>query len=460
MTYHPTMRNLDIDLRNNGTNNIDAKLTGHFRNPFIDEEIVAEYDMGITRFECPLTSIPIHEILDSTKYTITIQTYAVKNVGNAGVTIEGTADMYNSTEYPIYSPENFVENVNLTLMRAWRGLLDDLALYDDTANLTAAAFTHSASTQNLVITNTGSTNTAYVSLKISNFTQTSQVGSEQDYVDIILTNPAGTDCYVASNVLLTGDVEFYDGANRYLSQLPENRTISGAYNPSETFMKFMNEAGTGTFVLTIRPSHANSLDITCDVELQVYTNPKLANRYDYPSSPPNYSLDTATGLLSLRVSEKFISSGLVIKMDSAPLEICQIAARHSNGNYIVLPEVTLSSILTDTLVIPAERPRMAYINQMYKLLVSTNSFNIVPDHSNNDLRSNAITSYLIPSESIYNLDYVRFNVSDPWRKYSLTKMTIQSYEFVFEVEYRDGSKKTVQLQPNQFCNLLVTFFKR
>jgi len=465
-----SVRNLDLTRYNDGASDIDAEVSLNARGSIIENP--RECSVAITRFRCPLTSAPIHKIKSASDsdYQIDISVNVVGVAGAAAYEYSGTAYMSPHAVHSIYSPSDYVEEINRTLARAWYNLVDGNAAFSSFVELDSAvnqAFSTAGSLAYTTSIGLVSTTTYGVQLSISNFTQVGAVGSESDLINIDLQNGVGSVCRVASGVILEAGKSyiFSTGGQKDMGDIDETLDATYSYQPIDSFLKFSSEATNGNWIVRISPCGNNSLNITCNVSLGVYAPPKHAsdtNRFQLPNLLPNVSLN-AQNYTVWTVAELFLRSNMKIRVGNKLKEFLSISKR-ANSNTIRFPITSLSANLDQVVSFTADASKVFAINQLNKLLIFSNSIPVEKDISAGDVRSFALTSYTIPSDQIERATEIEYSTDAgtiPWRRYDLRSDTpLESLDISARVQYVDGDIETLQLSPGQIFTVMLSVFKK
>ena len=463
-------RNLDLLQHNNSASNVEAKFSQTFANRIGLLDDPSQWEMAVTRFNIPISALE-KMIIDPADYWLNLSCNVQTTASSAFRDCSsGNISLYDNTVMKLYNVQDFVENVNRAFARAHASLIDNttawVSNFKATVSASSVAFQTGVSESANIAVTLASTKNYYVRLKLSNFVENTQTGSELPTVNIDLTNPDGTVCRVASGVDLSSlgstELVFEDGAELDQANIDTLFDYGRSYTPLDAFLKFSSQTSNGTWVLTISACGANTLDIEVDYSLEVYAPPLLASHYELPHMQPNLSVSESSGYFSLTVHERFIHQNMKLTASPFLSKILQLQSS-STSNIVEMPITTLTAGLDEVITFKQESPKVYLVNQIDRLIITSNSLPIEKDISTGNQPTFAITSFILPGDEIFGFDYIGYSTDSgmkPWRRYRLnTSQPLDSIDIEFKVMYKDGSVTPVLLEPSQSASCLLSFFR-
>jgi hypothetical protein len=429
---------------------------------------VTKYDISITRLKADISNAPIM-LINPTDESTSIELQLDGSSGASGSDTTLTSGPVFLQD-DIYSPGDFIEDVNKALAKCYYQLLQN---YTATRFKTTAAgsagtpltWSQAASSNSLVVTAppSGDSGVCYLTFELLILTATAGT-----YYHVDLENPAGKICRVASNVLLQGGFSYQfavHGTNQssitdgILTPIP---TVQGFYAPVDSFLKFNDSPAVGTWKVHVsNASQSGSYTVTGYMFVTTICKPQSTLPYGlrWPSIPPSISYDEQN-YISWVLHERYFWNHFKIKLGSKLQNILRIDKKPSQ--FLKLPDQILSTAVDQVIIVKQELPCLCYIAELNKLLINSGTLNINRDYTSNDNRSNAIFSLQLDTDSVLNYNTVEYdNSSEPWRRYPFnTSGELQSFNISLQLQYVDGTIRDLYLQPKQGFNVLVSFLSK
>ena len=457
----PTVRNLDLSRYNDTDQDISAEITVQSRGNLIDNP--RECSVSITRFRCPLTTIPIHRITTANDPNYAIEIRANLDLGTKQE-FSGVSYMDVEGVHPLYSPSDFTEQINRTIARAWYNLIDDnleLASFKEVVTNTSTFSTSSSTSLTMPVT-LAATNCYGVKLDLSAITPSSI--NDTPMINIDLVNPTGLSCRVASGVQVSnGDsYSFHTGGQRDQGAVDLTLDANYSYQPIDSFLKFSQAQTNGNWIIVISQCGSTSMNVDVTCTLSVYKAPQASDtaRYDLPYLLPNLSLDSSS-YTNWSISEKFIKANMKLYVGNHLKSFLSISKR-ADSNYIRFPISSLSAGLDQIVVFVSDSNNIFSINQISKLLIFCD-LPVQKDLYAGDSPSFALTSFVIPGNLIEQATEVSYSTDAgtiPWRRYQLmSDKEVDSLNISARVQYNNGEIKVVELSPGQTFQAMLSIFK-
>lgn len=462
-----------------------------------------DLQMAITKFQLPISTVPIMRITDTDLYKISmICTVPTEHSTASTRMYKGESSMPLTSEWPIYSTTAFLDQLNKTLIKTYQNLLENVdsgGNYVKTVSLNNQTFSSGAGTRKALTFGLG-TGLFCPSCELTISDITNGGALIDGRVTILLENNNGLGCRVATGIFLEAG-KTYKFSSVY-NQRPEELMYSEIYNngqadgtlevnsgsstvllnPQDNFAKFSTDGALGNWhVSIIKAGDSGTLNLTCDVSLKLWTtycgNYTTGGNFigEYAPAAPYYSLDKTSGKFTLHCEERWIQSGVQIYLGSGLNPILSLAKRNIFGDGSIhlldIPQCTLSTgvwggtDMTFKMVeFEQDTPKQYLLSEIESIVINSNSLPIVNrDLVGGNFSSQNLTSFSVDSDLVQefnSLSYAYEGNSFPYRMYTLSpNREISSINVTAFARYRDGSQIQLSMLPRESCLIQFTFFK-
>lgn len=462
------LMNLELNSYNNSSQPALAIIQQDLSTQLFPDSQNSLYEVSITRFRIPISDMQLMLIDDNSEYYVQIEADVAHTTSSASISNIGTAYLQPTSINTIRSPADFIEYINRALARAHRQLISNFTSFIATTSASSQTFTTASPTKNVAISLSGATQTYYVKLTFSNYVLNSVTGSEQALVNIDLTSPAGTKVRVAAGFLFEAGKTyvFEDGGIKSYNQSKTGFTgptldTSYSITPLSTFLAFHDGTPNGNWVLSVSSCGVNTFSMNLNYSLEVCSPPLAANKFQFPEQPPVIDLDD-NGYISWNLTERFLQQNFRIKLGDSIKSILNIN-KVALSNYVEFPVFTLSAALDQIKTIKQEAPKIYGIVQAEKIQISANGLNMDRDLNNDSVPSNAITTFLLPSDRVIDFTEIEYTTDSsikPWRRYRLNNTSnLNRFTLSVEVVYKNGSRRSLYIEPDHSLNIMLSFFQ-
>ena len=309
MPHNSSRQFVNFSLPNTSDVSIPCTQEIYLREPILKKQ--DDYEVSITKLRIPSTNLELLREDDMSAWRVSftepLSSYSMPNFRRSD------HSLYGHDEYPIKSMHDFKENVNLTMLRAYR---DFMQVVDpgSTVNTIFPELTcgTGSTTHNLIMDAAVYTKICHVRLEILSATTLAGVHSNHGPVTIKLRSPLGTEVIVSAGSLwplphISGteylNVVFEDHSPN------ENPTITvegnKSYRSLAGFSTLHNDSPDGTWVLEVIGD--SSLDVDLDVQLTITC--VAGERSNFA---PTISFSDGTGYLSINYPEKFQANNTLL----------------------------------------------------------------------------------------------------------------------------------------------------
>ena len=245
--------------------------------------------MSITKFSVPISTCPLLNITDTTTYKVSMLSGVPAIGSNYALQIyQASSSLPLTSVYPITSINDFVEQINLSLLNCYTNLLTTL---ENSSGSNIKTVTHASQ----VYTNTNTSTTfSYGSFFASGgfasnvILTLSNVISSGQRVTIELKNDSsvGTVCRIATGIILEPGVTYTfastnPGRPQNFAPILDGTLIHTSqgrcdYQPQSSFVAFSPNNPDGNWILNIYPAGDTSnqtLNLTMDTSLKIWGSP-------------------------------------------------------------------------------------------------------------------------------------------------------------------------------------------
>jgi hypothetical protein len=133
------------------------------------------------------------------------------------------------------------------------------------------------------------------------------------------------------------------------------------------------------------------------------------------------------------------------------------------SNYVEFPVFTLTPALDQIKTIRQEAPKIYGIVQAEKIQISSNGINMDRDLNNDSVPSNAITTFLLPSDRVVEFTEIEYTTDasvKPFRRYRLNNtLNLNRFTLSIEVVYKNGLRRPLYIEPDHSMNIMLSFFQ-
>lgn len=443
---------VNTNIINNTTSNIDCYQIDYLRNPIVNHG--SDYTVSITKLYIPVGQMKLAKYSSTTDYT----------VGFSDTANDHSEQIYNDSSFPLYSLSDFVENVNLSMMKAYRGYLQDV-LTPETFTGVTHNFTNASQTDTITVATTQA-QIGGITFKINSITN--NVGTNVP-VFIELEAPSGETCKILQNKLITNGAGSQTWNVTFDDTSANSNTLFDGVSPSTTYNNYRTLQGTslfnalpasvaGSWLLRVKAVNGvTTLDIDIDYDI-TFTLVPFAGETKSPY-PPSISYDNSTGFLTLNYYEKLHSNNTTLYFSPKLHNILNFDSYFKSGNYQVkYPHRVWSSTLNEILTVRQDRQSIERVSTIAKINVYSNTLSVRPEFNSDNTSSSTITSFNpVFDTELSDLRYDYNSSTVPYRRYDIMHNgEIDKIDIGIEVLYTDGSKERLQLGPGDqfYCTLL------
>lgn len=461
--------NLELNDINETESNKQCVIEQNLTSSLFSDDISRE--LAITRFKIPINLMELMNIniVNDPEFLIQFESDILKELEIETFTNTGTTYLMPTSINPIFSPGDFIEYVNRGFARAHRNVITNFISFIKSVTANDLIFNTLGSPvteRNLNISASGTTECYYVKLILDNYRVNSAPPNEIGLVNISLASPGGVVCRIASSVLLEAGKQYVfenGGVLSYSAAKKSDNKLNTTYPivPMETFLKFKDEAIHGNWKLIITTPGFGSIDITINAQLEVCTPATNAN-FRYPNQPPIVEFDEK-GFIEWHIPERFLHGDFRIKLGARLKTVLSYYKTVPADGYMKFPILAFSSGINGIASFVQESARLYNIVSCERIQISLAGINLDRDLNNNRNPSNAITSFLLPSDEVIHFTEITYNTDAsvrPYRRYRLhNSANLNNFKLSVEVIYRDGSRKDLYIEPHSSWNLMLSFFE-
>jgi hypothetical protein len=484
-----TVRNLELTVRNDSETLVPLVFENQIQSFIADDEI-SLYTMGITRLQVPINDLSILNInKNDENFYVKMHSPYNELLGNL-VPEDGlyTVKYYlsDTDTIPINKPNLLVDLVNKAFYKCHAFIQKMYPFYNNykistISNQVFNSFADSVNEYSFdlssIVDNLGKT--SYIHLRIFNIRSEGipNLGSTpNNHVNLYLENPSGLRVCLATNLQIPYDLnyeinfsEIYDdsynlktGFTLKANDPADFTNQKRFYAPLESLLTFQEHGSSGTWRLIVTGNLTDWAYLKFDSTLSVACPIYIANQTIIDYKAPNYSLDTTSGIFSLRVGSAFLKSGFMISMGSSLLDIFQLSSTNFNGSFINIPQT--ASIADNSLLITfqANDARMSFSSGIEQIYIESQGLQIERDSSGiNDVSNSILMQFMVDSSDVNKFDKAVFStVQKPFRLYDLIGNRFDRFRFTVYARYSDNTTKQIYLSKNQVAYLTCSFFRK
>ena len=463
-------------IRNDTQSSIDCSRLFTFNDELIHNP--SNYKVNVNKLQVPANLIKSFIINDQTKYTLKYALNTSSQTPNEYKEIESQVNLYDDNEFEIYTPEDFLENVNKSSSKCYRNLLYNLKdKYDNYLEITGSdnwdlSFFSSKKreiTINVPTDNNRRRKLGYLKVEIK--LEEDDVNNNDLYEVYIKSPntgdyPDGQTCLLFSQARtdFNNNLVFEEASLNNISKTEHNDTLKGDYSPLESFIKFNNEQDcTGDWKLIINSKGSDNTRFTGNIEYKVhyYFLPDYEEiEMGVPNRSPFIYINDENKLV-MNVQNRIVKSNFSIEMSPELHNILFFRATTTSNNNrrLTIPPTTLNtSNGIDSLEIIQPQTSTYKLTDIGQILIITRLPINAEMFSDIDVKENILMSldYLPTKEK----DLILFDTtSQEIRSYSLlSNAPITNIYIEIKVSYKSFNEtRTVQLHQNDSCLFQLKF---
>ena len=448
-------RVLNFHLQNDSTEDIQCQSQSFLTNSILEDK--SQWSASIVKFRLPCSRLKMW------KQRVTADDYALTiapPIHPYGLNVE--QPLFTDSEYPCYSLTDFKNNVNLSFLKAYYALLQQVGstsfpkvVHGQTDNFdgtNGVSFTHTSS----------SDYTGYVEVIINSITKNS---GDNKSIKCTLKNPSGTICDIVTSTFgdLSTPITFTDTSVNSSPQSQTFPTDKTNYRTQEGTMKFSDESPNGQWTINFKSVDHSVLDHDIDWEVHIQDVLK-DDAGSFPNYPPTLSINEESGFLSLNVHELYLSRNINIGFTKKMSHMLGFDCKELwLGGYemIEYPHINRSAGLDQIVVITQEYPTSDRISNIRDIQISSNSITTMNEMNEDDSTSDIITSFTPDtSQTISKLSYDTDAGNVPWRSYRLQgNNSMSTTDVRVFVRRTNGDREIHQLAPGESFDMSVLFSK-